>query len=535
MKRTLLLGAALALALSFSAFAKPSGTLTVGEVADCSTLNPIVSEDTTESEILNCIFEGLFRQSNKTDLIPSLATEVPTKANGGVSKDEKTYTFHLRKGVKWSDGKPFTAKDVKFTYEAIMNDKVAVPSRDPYDKIKTFTIVDDYTIKMTLSEFVPEFLLSWSGPLVMPAHAFEGLTGDKLAEALGKAGTFSRKPIGTGPYKLKEWKSGSYIAIEPNDSWWGGDPGIDNIVFKVLADQNTVATQMKTGEVQYGTIQPAQYDQLKSVKGIDIVKYARAAYLHLTFNLKNEILADRAVRQALAYATPRQLIVDNILKGVGSVSGSPISPVSWAYNDKVEKAYPLDPKKAKTLLDRDGWKLAKDGFRYKDGKKLTFSIMTNAGNPTREAIAPVLKEYWKEIGADLKLNIIEWNTMNEKLDALDFDIVMSAWVTSSNPDAYSLFYSTQIPTKANGGEGQNYAQYVNKDMDKLIELSRATNDRDQRKLELGKIQELVVRDLPMLPVYNYQQYCVIPEGLANFKPSPFTNTNFWNVYEWKLK
>lgn len=555
LKKVLLVSLAAMLSLSASSFAatatkkaapkatatakstkvKPSGSIVAGMLSDAETLNPIVSENSSETDILQGLFDNLFRLDNKANLIPSLCTVVPSKKNGLISADDKTFTFKLRKGVKWHDGKPFTAADVKFTWETYLNDKVPVPSRDPFDKITKFQIVDDYTIKMTTKSVEAAFLLGWANPGIIPAHCFTGLSGQELADALGKGGKFSRAPIGTGPFKLKEWKAGSHITLEANKDYFLNGPGLEKIIFKVVPDTNTMVTQLKTGEITVAQPQAGDYDQVKNIKGLKVTKEPASIYAHMTFNFRNPILADKNVRQALAYGFPRQQFIDSFLNGIGSIGTGPISPLNWAAAEGLEKYFPFDQAKAKALLDKAGWKMDKDGFRYKNGKKLAFEICTNSGNKTREAIEATAQQYWKQLGVDLSIKNYEATTLfGDILENFKFDIILFGWVTGSDPDCYSLFHSEQIPTPANEMAGQNYAGYVNKDVDKLIVQAKTITDRDARTTLYKKIQKIVVEEMPLYYLYNYVDVHTRPANLKNYKPGPFTNGRFWNVYEWQL-
>lgn len=514
---------------------KPSGTLVAGMLSDAETLNPIVSENSSETDILQGLFDNLFRLDNKANLVPSLCTVVPTKKNGLISADDKTFTFKLRKGVKWHDGKPFTAKDVKFTWEVYLNDKVPVPTRDPFDKITKFQIIDDYTIKMTTKTVEAAFLLGWTNPGIIPAHYFAGLSGENLASALGKGGKFSRSPIGTGPFKLKEWKTGSHITLEANKNYFLGAPGLEKIIHKVVPDTNTMVTQLKTGEITMALPQAGDYDQVKNIKGLKVTKEPASIYAHMTFNFKNPILADKNVRQALAFGFPRQQFIDSFLDGIGSIGTGPISPLNWAAFEGLEKYFAFDQAKAKSLLEKSGWKMEKDGFRYKNGKKLAFEICTNSGNKTREAIEATAQQYWKQLGVDLSIKNYEANTLfGDILENMKFDIILFGWVTGSDPDCYTLFHSEQIPTEANDKAGQNYASYINKEVDKLLVQAKSITEREARIPLYKKIQKMVVEDLPLYYLYNYVDIHARPANLKNYKPGPFTNGRFWNVYEWQL-
>lgn len=539
MKRSLSLTVVLALVLvlavsglALAANKSPKGQITVGQLGDVETLNPLLSEENAGTMILNGLFSQLIRVDEKGNFVPDLATQVPTVQNGGISKDGLVYTFHLRKGVKFHDGQPLTAEDVKFTWETLMNDKVQVVSRDGFDKITKFEVLDPYTVRMTLSEPYAPFLSTWaqtSGDIV-PKH----ILGKLKPEEITKGGDFSRHPIGSGPFKLKEWKEATYIVIEANKDYFGKGPYLEKVIFKVVPDTNTMLTQVKTGEVDVTQLQPKQYVQIKGDPRVDVRLDPAGTYLHMTFNLKNPIFQDKRVRQALSYALPRDLIVKSILNGIGQPAAGSTSPMMWSYN-KAIKPYPHDLKKANELLDEAGWKMGPDGIRVKDGKPLSFEISTNSENQTRLQIEQVAQQEWKKIGADLKIKNYEATTLfGDVLEQLKFDIIMFAWVVPPDPDEFTLYHSSQIPTPDHQ-VGQNYMNYKNPEMDKLLDEGRKTPDIKKRKAIYAKVQEIYAKDQPMLYVYYYVDVNVAPKNLENFRPAPFTNTMTWNINEWKLK
>ncbi len=540
MRRSLTLAVVLALVLvlavsglAFGANKSPKGQIVVGQLGDVETLNPLLSEENAGTMILNGIFSQLIRVDEKGNFVPDLATQVPTVQNGGISKDGLVYTFHLRKGVKFHDGQPLTAEDVKFTWEMLMNDKVQVVSRDGFDKIKKFEILDPYTVRMTLDQPYAPFLVTWAQTAgdIVPKH----ILGKLKPEEITKGGDFSRHPIGSGPFKLKEWKEASYIIIEANKDYFGKGPYLEKVIFKVVPDTNTLLTQVKTGEVDVvNNIQPKQYVQIKDDPRLNVQLNPASIYLHITFNLKNPIFQDKRVRQALSYALPRDLIVKSILNGIGQPAAGSTSPVLWAY-DKTIKPYPYDLKKANELLDEAGWKMGSDGIRVKDGKPLSFEISTNSENQTRLQIEQVAQQEWKKIGVDLKIKNYEATTLfGDVLEQMKFDTIMFAWVTGSDPDEFTLYHSSQIPTPDHQ-VGQNYSSYKNPEMDKLLEEGQKTTDIRKRKEIYSKIQKIYAEDQPMLYVYYYVNVDVAPKALQNWRPAPFTNTMTWNINEWKLK
>lgn len=522
-------------AVSLAANPHPSGRVVVGMLGDAETLNPLLSENQNEQDILNGIFDNLLKVDDHGNFLPDLATQVPTIQNGGISKDGLVYTFHLRKDVKWHDGEPFTAKDVIFTWKTIMNPKVPVVSRSGFDKIAQMTAPDPYTVIMRLKEPFAPFLLNWSGPGIVPEHILAKVPADQIT----KAGAFSHHPIGTGPFMFKEWKSGSYILLTANKNYFGKGPYLSEVVFKVVPDSNTLLTQLRTHEIDVlPGAQPNQYSELTKIQGIKILKKDSAIYAHITPNtIKDPILADKRVRQALEYALPRQEIVAKILNGIGRVaSAASITPTSWAFNPNL-KPYPFDLNKAKALLAEAGWKPGPDGILQKDGRPLKLTISTNAGNKTREMIEQIAQQYWRQIGVDLQIQNYEPTTFfGDILDHMKFDLALFAWVSPPDPDETTLYASWQIPDPATGNtNGQNYAGYKNPEIDKILKEAVATPDMAVRKKLYWREQEILHEDLPLLYLYYYQDIHAYNANLLNYRPSGTTVGNCWNIALWQLK
>lgn len=539
-KKWLTLTASLVLVLGMAAAGlaanpNPKGKITVGLLDTVEQLNPSLSEEMNGTYVLNGIFSQLIRLDDNGSLVPDLATVVPTVANGGVSNDGMVYTFRLNRNAKWHDGQPVTSADVKFTWETIMNPKVQVVTRDGFDKVAKIETPDKYTVKMYLKEKTAAWLLNWAQTQgsILPQHILGKLDPSEIT----KGGDFARHPIGSGPYKFVEFKESSYILLEANKDYYGTGPYIQKIIFKLGFNTNTLLVAFKTGEVDVGQVQPSQYEEIQKVTRVKVYKKPASTYAHATFDLRKPMFQDRRVRQALSYATPRELIVKNLLKGVGVPATCSITPVNWAYNANL-KPYPFDLAKAGKLLDEAGWKDTNgDGIREKDGRPLRMSISTNQENQIRVQIEQVLKEEWKKIGVDLEIKNYDGNTLfGDILENIKFDLILFAWVSGADPsDEYLMYHSQQIPSAANSMAGQNYEAYRNPELDKILEDARATDDQKVRIPLYYKEQEILYRDVPMLYLYYYVNINVAIPKLAAFKPAGFTNGFTWNINQWQLK
>ena len=290
----------------------PQGQITIAG-SNVETLNPLLSESTYETNVLNCMFASLIRLTDTADYVPELAIEVPTLKNGGISEDGMIFTFHLRKDAKWHDGEPVTAKDVLFTWETIMNDEVTVPSRTGFDEIERIEIPDDYTVIMYKKEATANWLNNWAGQGIVPYHLWKDVEPINFS----KAHELSRNPIGAGPFKFVEWVPGSYIIMEANKDYFGDGPYLEKIIYKEVESNLTQLTMLKTGEADISmNLEGGQLDQVKAIDRLKVSLDPASIYVHMTFNLDNPIFQDKRTRQALSYALPRRLIVEKVLNGV---------------------------------------------------------------------------------------------------------------------------------------------------------------------------------------------------------------------------
>ncbi len=485
----------------------PNGKLTFSLGGEISVLNPILSTDSSSSSVEGPIFNGLTRINEKLEIIPDLAKAWK------VSKDGKTWTFYLRDDVFWHDGKKFTADDVKFTFDSILDPRINSVRRSDYiidGKEIKFRIPDKYTIQAVLPKpFAP--FLSRIGMGILPKHLLDGKDINTAA--------FNRKPVGTGPFKFAKWKSGNYVRLIRNDKYFGGKPLLAEIVFKIIPNENSSLVALEAGEVDNAGIPAKDYTRMKEKKGLNVFEYDALLYTYLGFNLKNPIFADKNVRRALAYATNKKQLVNLVLRGHGSAAYAPSTPVSWAYSDYDIQKFPYNPAIATDMLNKSGWNLGKDGILEKKGKKLEFTILLNQGNKDREKAAVILQQQYKKIGIKVKVQVMEWSALlkivNAPSDPKKFDAVLMGWSLGLDPDSYSIWHSSQYP------KGFNFIGYNNPEVDRLLNRGRETMDKKERKTIYANLNRLISEDQP----YLFLWYPKVMEGVAErvgglSKPGP---------------
>lgn len=506
-----------------------------GQVIDAFTqeavnFNPLLYVNTgIETAVEYSVFDAPWKITPAGTFVPNLATEIPSVANGGISKDGKEWTLHFRRDVTWHDGAPFTAKDVQFTFETIMNPKVVARSTTGHDHVADFSTPDPYTAKIRLKDTFAPYLVVWQKTSIIPRHILERVPNINTA-------SFNTNPIGTGPFRFKERVAGDHISFVANPHYHGAGPYLQSLVQKYVPDQQTLYVQFQTGEVTIYDLQsipPQLYNQAKALPSHNVNDYAGQAFVEfIYFNLGKPQFREKIVRQALYLAMDKKSWIDAVYYGIGVRTLSYLGPDHWAYNHSLtDPGY--NPTKAAALLDSAGWHVGKDGIRQKNGVKLSFTMSTTAGNKTREQAQQLLQQNFKAIGVEMIIHnmpaSVVWGDYTVKSQ---FDTLMVAWdpLLYPDPDYSSRIVSNQIPVKNN--TGSNYVQYQNKEIDRLSAAGVATTDLAERKRIYGRIQAILLDELPFAPILSFRQINGTLSALHNFTPNQYTSCNSWNNNEW---
>lgn len=476
-----------------------------------------------------CIFDALWDVNEKGEFVPNLATKVPTLENGGISPDGKVWKIELKKGIKWHDGAPFTAKDVEFTYQTIINPKVAIRSRSGFDLVSDFKIVDDYTAEIHLAEpFVP-FAWAWQKMHVVPYHILSKVPDINTAP-------YNTNPIGTGPYTLVKRVAGSHMEYKKNPDYHRGAPAIEKVIHKFVPDQTVLYTQFKTGEVDvlglHG-VPPERYGEAKNLQGLDALVTPQPWVEFIYFNCGKPQFKEKVVRQALYIGCDKEKWIKDIQYGLPPRTLSYLHPSHWAYNQNL-KDPGYDPKKAAEMLEDAGWKVGSDGIREKDGVKLKFSMSTTAGSKAREQAQAMVQANWKEIGIAMEIKNMPASVVwGEYTTKSQFDTLMVGWepTVGMDPDYTARCHSKQIPVKY--GSGSNYVQYENPELDKLLEQGVLISDMEKRKEVYAKIQEILHEDLPFAPIFAYVFMYGKKSNLKGYEINPYVTDITWNIQDWK--
>ena len=486
-----------------------------GQIGDARTLVPILASDSPSSYIVSLVFNGLLKYDKNVELIGDLAQSWDIEEEGLV------IVFHLRKGVRWHDGHPFTARDVKFTYECLIDPDVPTPYSGDFKMIKALEIIDDYTVKVTYKEPFAPGLTSWGMP-IMPKHILEG---QNLLTT-----KFARNPIGTGPYKFKRWKTGERIDLVSNHEYFEHRPYINRYIYRVIPDTATMFLELETLGIDSMGLTPLQYTRQTEApffkKRFQKFKYPMFVYTFMAYNLKNKKFEDRAVRRALNYAVNKKEIIDGVLLGQGRIATGQFVPESWAFNPEV-KPYPFDPEKAKNMLKKAGWYDSdSDNWLDKDGEKFEFTILTNQGNDTRRMAAEIIQRRLKDIGVKVNIRVLEWSVfINEFVDKKRFEAIIMGWGLGREPDCFDIFHSSKIRK----GEF-NFITYLNPEVDRFLIEGRRTFDREKRKEIYHKIHKILYEDQPYMFLYIPDALVAVNRRFQGIEPSPIGIT--YNFVDW---
>jgi peptide/nickel transport system substrate-binding protein len=460
-------------------------TFVEASIGDARRLNPVIANDGASGTIIEQVFNGLVKYDKNIKVVGDLAERWDV-SNGG-----KTITFHLRKGVKWHDSVEFTADDCLFTYHKFIDPNVVTPYSSSYMDISKAEVVSKYVFRVTYREPFSPALESWATGMI-PKHLLEGkdINTDQ----------FNRHPIGTGPYKFKEWISGQKIVLDANDDYFEGRPNIDQFIYRIIPDSSTMFQELLSGGVDMMSLNPLQYLRKSETRRIreNYVKfrYPANAYTYMGYNLRNPLFSEIKVRQALSYAINRQGIIDGILLGLGRPCTGPFSYVSWAYNPNA-RSYDYDPERARRMLAEAGWKdLDNNGILEKNGKPFRFTIMTNQGNTERIRTAEIMQQNLKTLGIDVNIRVMEWQAFLDQIDKRSFDAIILGWSMGRDPDIYDIWHSS----KTKKGE-YNFIGYKNAEVDRLLVEGRRTFDMEKRKKIYFHIHAILAEEQPYAFLY----------------------------------
>ena len=491
-------------------------TLIEGTIGDISGLIPNITSDHSSIEIGSLIYTGLVTHDKDLKIVPDLAE------GWDFSKDCLELTFRLKRNARWHDGHPFTAEDVRFTHATMVDPRTPTAYKESFRQVKSVEVIDPHTVRITYPQPFAKAVMSWSMTM-LPKHLLQTWAAEgKLRESP----QHQRSPVGTGPYRFKEWKSGEKIVLVANPDYYAGQPYVSRLVYRVIPSQATIFLELKAqgidtvGRDGVGGLTAVQFKRMTDYPAFHkaYVKYRFPSngYTYFGFNLKDPRFADRRVRHAFAHAINKQELIEGVLLGLGREATGPYKPGTWPYTDQVRR-YPHDLAKARALLAEAGWvDTDGDGVVDKDGRPFAFEILTNQGNDERKKIAEIVQAALKQIGVKTDIRVVEWAVfLKEYIKKRRFEAIVMGWGIGLDPDQYAVWHSSQT-----GPDDLNHISYANPEVDDLLEKGRSTCIQEERKMHYRRLQEVLAEDLPLVFLYFRDSLPTISSRVRGIEPAP---------------
>ena len=542
-------------AVAATAAAVDGGRVISGSTSDIATMQPVLVSDTASSEVTGLLYANLITVDPKSgEPLPNLATF-------SQSKDGLSYTFEINAKANWSDGKPVIAQDYLTGVMAVGKSAKTV-RKSTFKDVKGFS---DYAagkadaisgiqidpanpkkFTVTLSAVTcPALVQIGANNYLLPTQVFgKYLTATSKPDDIDNAPENTNPQVTDGPFLFKEWRKGDQVILGKNANYFKGAPHLDEYVFKVVASSDALTSGLKTGEITYGSVLAKDLADMQTVDTVQIVKYPSLGYTYIGWDMNSKNspgLADKQVRQALAYGLDMDQVIKSVVFGEATAHVAHHVPVQWAYPDSsvTLDPYKYDKAKADQLLDAAGWTKGADGIRAKNGTKFTLTISTNSGNKERETLAQVAAEQYKQLGIDAKAAPEAFQGLVTKLTAGDtsLDAIIIGWSLGAEPDPYQIWDSSQIPDPATKKTGFGFTYFKDPAMDKAIEEARNPSNGDcsiaARKKQYDVFNKILNENQPYNFGYVPNVLAVAQKSLQGFAPAPFST--LYNVEQWWIK
>ena len=474
---------------------------------DYTRINPAMDE---HGEINILLFNGLTAHDGDNQVVPCLAK------SWDFDPAACAYTFHLEENVKWHDGEPFTAGDVKFTIESIMDPENGSENAPNYEDVEEITVLDDYTVSFRLSAPNAAFL-DYMAMAVLPRHLLEG---EDMQES-----AFFRSPVGTGPYKLSAWDEGQAITLTRNEDYFKGPAGIGTIIFKIVPDDNAKAVQMQSGELTLAHLTPKDAENFQDKDGYTVYRMKTSDYRGILFNFWNPYWTEnRDLIPAVCCAIDRQAILDAVVLGHGVTAYGPLQ--RNLYNNEQVEHYDYDPARARSILENAGCAMGPNGFYERGGEEVGFVLSVGAGDQVRLDMAQAAAQQLREVGINCTVEVpavVDWGGQMAYL---------IGWGSPFDADdhTYKVFGTDK---------GANYSGYSNPLVDQYLTEARQSGDPAVRRAAYDNFQAALADD----PAYAFICYVdadyVASTALKGVAPGTVLGHHgvgiFWNVTQWTLE
>lgn len=475
----------------------------VGLDVDAVKLDPRLSNESTSNRVTEMVYSGLIKLNTNLEPEPDIAVDWE-------SLDNKTWIFTLRDDVTFHDGEKLTSEDVKFTFDTILDPEFQSNSLTLFSPIESVEAIDETTVQFNLSEpYAP--LLSYLDMGIVPKHIAENDPESLISE-----------PVGSGPYKFIQWDKNNKISFEAFEDYVGDKPKTKKLTYYIIPDNSTRVASLESGDIDlvHSPLSASDVERMRDNDQFTLMEMEGFGYTYLNFNVQDEVVSDKLVRQAISHFVDKEVISQSIYRDMDTPGKSPLVPASWAYTDEVE-SYEYDIKKGKELLEQAGYSYSDaDGFTDNDGNKLEIELATHTEDPNRIQAVEYIQNELMENGIETNVTTTEWSTFSDDLMNGSYQVALLGWLNLYDPDraTYNQFHSES---------GSNYGKYNNPKVDELLEEARSINDQDKRKELYQEVAQIVNEEVPY-NVLLYQGYVVIhSKDLSGFEPVP--NGSFNNL------
>ncbi|MDP9365116.1 MAG: ABC transporter substrate-binding protein [Chloroflexota bacterium] len=510
------------------------GQLIWGEISDIDTTNGLLSDDLPTGYVMGLIFETMVTSSPiDGSVVPALADSYE------IAPDGRTYTFRLNEAAKWHDGTDLTADDVVFSLDfATSGESVYAYTSQVDNAVESYRAVDENTVEIVATDVLATFLYDVAGTVfILPRHIWESVPFAEWPQDPGSTGQDPTRVVGTGPFRFQEWAQGDSVTVVKNEEYWDPEatPNVDEIVLRVLPDENTAVQSLTTGEIDIlEGVPPAQVEEVQNTEGVEVAVYDTLRFNWYTPNLQLPIFQEREVRQALLYGIDRQLIADEIYLGLAQQANGTQPVLSPSYApDQIETVYDYNPDQARQLLEQAGWTDSdEDGTVDKDlngdgaiteDEQLRFDFIYTEGVAIYEQMVPYMQEAWTEIGVDMLPQAVPFPTLQQRLDDGDFGMALLGFSWSPDGGQGIMFRCDSFAP-----EGFNSMRYCNEQYDQLDDQQLRTLDDEARSQLQVQLSNIVNNDAANGILVFRQEQTGYSERVHNFFPTGFQFNWSWS-------
>jgi peptide/nickel transport system substrate-binding protein len=505
------------------------GVLRIADVSDPDHFNPLLSTMDLVEDLSSLVFSYLVISDGNGKLIGDLATEVPSLANGGISKDGKTYVYHVRKGVRWHDGASFSAHDVAFTWRAIVSPRNNVLHREGYEEVQRIDVPDPYTLVVHLRRRYPPFVTQFFTTLqegskaVLPEHIL-----GKLAEI--NDAPFNSNPVGTGPFKFVKWDRGRGMDFVANPDYFKGKPKIARIEFRILPNDDTILAAMQAHEIDLiASVATTLYERYRSLPGVVTELTPWNAVNDFSINDRKPGLRHVEVRRAISMAIDYEGIIHKVTHGVGALAHDIVPPGAVGFTDN--PPYRYDPQAASALLERNGWHAGPDGIRSKGDERLAFVMDVSTGSANARNIAIQMQSYLHAVGIGLTIKTYPYNVIfshDGPIETMTYDLADYSYTLPWDPNNAIYLGCDERPPK-----GENSYGYCDPAVDAGEKAALETDDPAARAAIYHGVERRIHDTVPYIPLYLLRRPSARNVDLKHYSASPAI-APWWDANQWEI-